>query len=103
MSAFEKVEMQIPTLVGRCTLIFIRYLFECYLSFIFYDFESMAFLIINTVITHHKLTLISSICSGARSCDHFDVTMHHSKMMHGHVTVHHCNDARSTTDRFIIR
>ena len=43
--------MQIPTLVPRVTLIFLRYLFACDLSFTFCDFDTVVFLIITTVVT----------------------------------------------------
>jgi len=75
--------MQISTSVRRFILIFLRY--ACELSFTFGDFDTVAFLIISTVVIHHVLTLISYA------------------VMHGHVTVQHCNVAWSTTDTFIIR
>jgi len=43
----------------KFTLIFLRYLFACDLAFTFCDFDTVAFLIISTVATHHRLTLIS--------------------------------------------
>jgi len=51
--------MQIPTLVRRFILIFLRFLFACELSFTFCEFDTVAFLIVSTVVTHRMLTLIS--------------------------------------------
>jgi len=51
--------MQIPTSVRKFTLSFLGYLFACDLSFTFCDFDTVAFLIINTAVTCHRLTLIS--------------------------------------------
>ena len=48
--------MQIPTLVRRLVLIFLRYLFACELSFTFYDFEAVAFLTIST--NHERIELV---------------------------------------------
>ena len=42
--------MQVPTVVGRFTLIFLGYLFTCSLSFTFYDVDTLAFFIITTTI-----------------------------------------------------
>ena len=42
--------MQIPTLLPRFTLIFLRYLLACDPSFTFCDFDTVAFLIISTVV-----------------------------------------------------
>jgi len=51
--------MQIPTSIRKFTLSFLGYLFACGLSFTFCDFDTVAFLIINTAVTCHRLTLIS--------------------------------------------
>ena len=59
MSAFEKVEMLISTLVWRFILIFLRYLFACELSFTYFESDTVAFLIISAVAIHRMLTLIS--------------------------------------------
>ena len=74
--------MQIPTSVWRFTLISLRYFFACDLSFTFCDFDTVALLIINTVLAHHTLTLTSDAWSR---------------------DVQYCNVAGSTADMFIIR
>ena len=58
-STFESVEMQISTLIRRFILISLRHLFPCELSFTFCEFDTVAFLIISTVVIHRMLTLIS--------------------------------------------
>ena len=47
--------MQTLTLVQRFTLIFLRYLFARDLPFTFRDSETVAFLIISTVVTHRQV------------------------------------------------
>ena len=47
--------LQILTSLRRSTLIFLRYLFAYGLSFTFCDFDRVAFLIISTAVTHHRL------------------------------------------------
>jgi len=42
-----------------CVCVFLRYLFACDLSFTFCDFDTMAFLIVSTVVIHRMLLLIS--------------------------------------------
>ena len=49
----------ISTLVRRSILIFLRYLFPCELSITFCEFDTVAFLIINTVVIHRMLMFIS--------------------------------------------
>jgi len=52
--------MQIATLVcWRFTLIFLRYLFARDLSFTFCDFDTVAVLIMSTIVTHRRLMVIS--------------------------------------------
>jgi len=76
--------MQISTLVRRFILIFLRRLLPCELSFTFCDFDTVAFLIISSVVIHRMLTLITQAYSGAWSC-------------HGSILQSHdCNIEQST-------
>jgi len=54
--------MQIPTLVRRFTLIFLRYLIYLHVIHLSHSvtFATVAFLIISTVVTHRRLMVISS-------------------------------------------
>ena len=62
---------------------FLRYLFACDLSFTFCDFDTMAFLIISTVVTHRRLMVISKLtCGDAWSRDRAIL-----QISHGHVTM----------------
>jgi len=45
--------------VRRLTLIFLRHLFACDLSFTFCDFDTVALLMTSTAVTHYRLTVIS--------------------------------------------
>ena len=47
--------MEIPTLARRFTEIFLRYLFARDLSFTFCDSDTVAFLIISTVVTQQQV------------------------------------------------
>jgi len=51
--------MQISTLVRRFILIFLKHLFARELSLTFCDFDTVAFLIISTVVIHRVLTFIN--------------------------------------------
>ena len=51
--------MQIPTLVRRFTLIFLRHLLARDLFVTFCDFDTVAFLLTSTAVTHRRLMLIS--------------------------------------------
>jgi len=51
--------MQIPTLFRIFTSICLSYLFPRELSFTFCDFDTVAFLIIGTVVKHRMLTLLN--------------------------------------------
>jgi len=79
--------MQIPTWVRRSILIFLRYLYACELSFTFRDTDTVAFLIISTIVTHHTLTLVSSSCNDAQSCDHASLQYHIVYCRHVHHSI----------------
>ena len=70
--------MQTSTLVRRFILIFLRYLFAGELSFTFCDFDTVAFLIISTAVTHRMLMLISQ----ANLVVHGRVTLYQVRMIH---------------------
>ena len=63
--------MPISTFVRICILIFLRHLLSCELSFTYCEFGTVAILIIDNVVIHRMLTLISYAnlqCIDAWSC-----------------------------------
>ena len=70
--------MHIPISVCRFSVIFLRYLFPCDLSFAFCDFDRVVCLIISTAVTHHTWTLISQ--ANFQQCMFDRWHIHHSIM-----------------------
>jgi len=75
--------MQIPTLVRRFTLIFLRCLFARDLPFTFYDFDTVAFLIISKgvpILVRGSMPPLTPCRLRQRKCWKFDYEMVHSQL-----------------------